>query len=70
MKKSKTSGKFGIVIDMLLALGDSGLERITSLFNCILQEKRIPSKWDTGVIVICFEHEGKSTERLKKKSGM
>ena len=36
MKKSKTSGKFGIVIDMLLALGDSGLERITSLFNCIL----------------------------------
>ena len=47
---------------MLLASGDAALERITSLFNCKLKENRIPSEWDTTVIVNCFKHKGEATE--------
>ena len=56
MKKGEASGTSGVVTKMLLALGDAGLERMTSLFNCILKEKRIPSEWETNVIVNCFKH--------------
>ena len=51
MKKGKTSETSGFVTEMLLALGDTGLEKMTSLFNCIFKEKRIPSEWDTKVIL-------------------
>ena len=63
MKKGKASGTSGVVTEMLLALGDAGLERMSSLFNCILKEKRIPSEWDTSVIVNCFKHKGEAKER-------
>ena len=62
MKKSKASGTSGIVTKTLLASSDAGLERITSLFNCILKEKRIPFESDTNVIVNCFKHKGEATE--------
>lgn len=35
MKKGKAPGISGVLTEMLLALGDVGLERMTSLFNCI-----------------------------------
>ena len=43
MKKGKAFGTSGVVTEMLLASGDEGLEKMTSLFNCILKEKRMPS---------------------------
>ena len=63
MKKYKVAGTSCVVTEMLLASGDAGLERMISLFNCILKEKRIPSKWDTSVIVNCLKHKGEATER-------
>ena len=63
MEKGKASGISGVVMEMFLASGDAGLERMTSLFNCILKEKRIPSEWDTSVIVNCFKYKGEATGR-------
>ena len=63
MNKSKASGKYGVVTEMLLALGDASLEKTTSLINCILKEKRIHSEWDTKVIVNWFKHKGEAQER-------
>ena len=55
IKKGTASGTVGVVTVMLLVSGDAGLERMTSLFNCILKEKRITFEWDTSVIVNCFK---------------
>ena len=46
MKKGKASGTSAVVAEMLLVSGTAGLESLTSLSNCILKEKRIPSEWD------------------------
>ena len=63
MKKYKVAGTSGVATEMLLASGDAGLERIISLFNFISKEKRIPSKWNTSVIINCFKYKGEATER-------
>lgn len=36
IKRGKVSGTSGVVTEILLVSGDAGLERISSLFNCIL----------------------------------
>ena len=63
MKKGKASETSGVVTEMMLALGDTGLKKMTSLFNCIFMEKRIPSEWDTKVIVNYFKHKDEARER-------
>ena len=63
MKKGKASETSGVVTKMLLALGDTGLKKMTSLFNCIFKEKRIPSEWDTKVTVNYFKHKDEARER-------
>ena len=45
MKKGKAPGISGVLTEMLLASGDLGLERMTSLFNCIYI-KYIAFEWD------------------------
>ena len=63
MKKGKASGTSGVVTDMLLASGDAGLERMSSLFNCILKDERIPSECDAIVIINCFKNKSEATDR-------
>ena len=63
IKKGKVPGTSGVVTEMLLSSGDAGLDMMTSLFNCILKEKRIPTEWDTSIIVNDFELKGEATER-------
>ena len=63
MKKGKSSGTSGVVTEMLLASGDADLEMMTTLFNCILKEKRISPEWDTSFTVNSLKHKGETTER-------
>ena len=63
MKKGKAPGTSGVVTEMLLTSGDAGLDMMTSLFNCILKEKRIPTEWDTRIIANNFKLKGEATER-------
>ena len=63
MKKGKAPGTSGVVTEMLLASGDAGLDMMTSLFNCILKEKRIPTEWGTSIIINTFKQKGEATER-------
>ena len=56
MKKGKASG-------MLLTSGEAGIERMTNLFNQIVDEKELPAEWNTSVIVNCFKNKGEATER-------
>ena len=44
-----------VVTEMVLASGNAGSERRTSLFKCIIKKKRIHSERDTSVIVNCFK---------------
>ena len=48
---------------MLLASGEAGIERMTNLFNRIVDEKELPAEWNTSVIVNCFKNKGEATER-------
>ena len=63
MKKGKAPGTSGVVTEMLLASGDAGWDMMTSLFNCILKEKRIPTEWGTSIIINTFKQKGEATER-------
>ena len=63
MKKGKVPGTSGVVTEMLLASGDAGLDMMTSLFNFILKEKRIPTEWDISSIVNSFKQKGEGAER-------
>ena len=63
MKKGKAPGTSGVVTEMLLASGDAGLDMMTSLFNCTLKEKRIPTEWGTSIIINTFKQKGEATER-------
>ena len=65
MKKSKASGKSGVVTEMLLASGDAGLETLVSL--TIIKEMLITSEWDTSVIVNCLKHKGETCESERYK---
>ena len=51
MKKCKAPGTSSAITEILLASGDAGLD-MTSLFNCILKEKRIPTEWDTNTDIV------------------
>ena len=62
-KKGKASRTSDVVTENLLASGDAGLERMTSIFNCILTKKRTPADWNTSIIENCFKDEGEATER-------
>ena len=62
MKKGKEPGTC-VVTEMLLAFGGAGLDMMTSLFNCILKEKRIHIEWDTSIIVNSFKQKGEAAER-------
>ena len=52
-----------LLTKMRKASGDAALERMTSLFNCILIGQRIPSEWDASAIVNCFGHKAETTDR-------
>ena len=62
MKQGKASGTSGVVMEMLLASGDAGLERITSLFNCILNIYLLSG---TQCVIVNYfnKHKGEATER-------
>ena len=62
MKIDKASGTSGVVTDMLLASGDAGLERMSSLFNCILKDERTP-ECNAIVIINCFKNKSEATDR-------
>ena len=63
MKKNKAPGTSDVITEMLLASGDASLDKMTSFFNCILWENRIPTEWDTSIIVNSFKQKGEATER-------
>ena len=57
MKDGKAAGVLGIVAEMLKASREAGLELFIELFNNIVKEQKVPSDWETSVIIIaCFVH--------------
>ena len=67
IKKNKAPGTSGVITEMLLASGDASLDKMTSFFNCILQENRIPTEWDTSIIVNSFKQKDEATEQEIRK---
>ena len=49
--------------EMVKALGDTGIELITSLANQIMKDGVIPQDWQSSVIVNCFKGKGDALER-------
>lgn len=45
MRKGKAGGNDGIVVEELVAGGDTIVEALTYLCNLCMKEKRVPDKW-------------------------
>ena len=58
MKANKASGQYGIVIEMIQAAGpEIGIE-IVKIISRIVEDTKVPKKWNISTIVSCFK--GKS----------
>lgn len=51
LKRGKAAGHDGITSEMLKNLGAKSIEKLTLLFNKMYTEKRIPKKWELGIIL-------------------
>ena len=62
MKDGKAAGVSGIVVEMLKASGEAGLELFIKLFNNIVKEEKVPSDWEMSIIINCFKGKGDAVE--------
>lgn len=55
LKRGKAAGHDGITSEMLKLLGTKGIEKLNLLFNMIYAERRIPTKWEVGILLPLFK---------------
>ena len=57
MSKMKSSGPSGIIMEMMRAAGDSFLNELTTLLNCIAYKGTVPSDWNLSSIINLFKEK-------------
>ena len=57
-RRRKAPGPSGLVVEMVEASGDVGIEWLTDLFNAILIEGSIPTDWQRSVLIPLFKGKG------------
>jgi len=62
MKSGKAAGPSGIVSEMMKAAGDDGVKWLTSLFNKIISEGKIPSDWSLSWMTSVYKGKGDALE--------
>ena len=63
MKLGKAAGPSGVVAEMLLSAGDSGVNMVTHLVNSIISSGHIPEEWDESILVNCYKGKGDALDR-------
>ena len=58
MKSGKAIGPSGVVVEMLVAAGDVGVQWMVDLCNAIVQEGKVPNDWCTSWIVSVYQGKG------------
>ena len=58
MKKGKSPGPSGLIIEMINTGGDSFLDELTVLINRIIYEGTVPSDWNLSYIINLFKGKG------------
>jgi len=61
-KSGKASGPGGVVMEMLKAAGEVGVEWVTDLCNAIVSEGKIPSDWKKSWMVNVYKGKGDALE--------
>jgi len=62
MKKGKTAGLTGIVLEMFMADEDCSVEWLTSRCNLIVAQGRIPDDWKSSILLLVFKGKGDPME--------
>ena len=63
MKAGKAPGPSGIVVEMILAAGDTGASMIRDLAAAIIRDGKVPSVWEQSFIVCLYKGKGDALER-------
>ncbi|KAK3569080.1 hypothetical protein QTP86_022114, partial [Hemibagrus guttatus] len=58
MKSGKAVGPDDIPVEVWKCLGEAAVEFLTSLFNRVLESKRMPEEWRRSVLVPIFKNKG------------
>ena len=58
MKKGKTTGPVGVVLEMILAMQQHIVPHLVKLANNIVAEGKIPEDWNLSHIINCFKGKG------------
>ena len=58
MKSGKAAELPGIVVEMLRASGETGIDFVTELANSIVCEGMVPIDWEVGSIVNSYKERG------------
>jgi len=62
MKRGKAAGPTGIVSEMFIAEEDCSVEWLTSLWNLIVAQGRIPDDWKSSILLPVFKGKGDPME--------
>ena len=57
-KSDKASGPSGVVSEMLRAAGEPGMQWVTSIFNDVIREGKIPTDWSKSWLVNVYKGKG------------
>ena len=63
MKECKAPGPFGIVVEMIRAVGDKGPSIIRDLTAAIICDGKVPFDWDQSFIVCLYNGKGDALDR-------
>ena len=63
MKNRKAAGPSTVVSEMIVAVGEAGVDMITDLVNQIIVEEVIPAECELSIVVNCYKGKVDSLER-------
>ena len=63
MKTGKAAGPSGIVVEMIVAAGDTGVTMICDLANTIIRDGKVPSDWEQSFIINLYKGKGDALNR-------
>ena len=61
-KVGKAAGPSGLVLEMIKASGEAGLQWLTDLFNAVVRDGRIPDDWRRSWMVTVYKGKGDALE--------
>ena len=62
MKKGKAAGSSGLVVEMINALGEKGIEMVLDLVRSMWTEEKMPTDWEESIIVPVYKQKGDPTD--------